>query len=96
MSKKSISHYPMSAVDLAPTVLDLAGIKDDHDFDGKSFKKVLFNPENDSYNKHILIEYWGEGNARTIDPQCFFANDDNLAVPYLQTCFIHYYFCGFF
>lgn len=82
MSKKTISHYPISAVDFVPTVLDLAGIENNHDFDGKTFKTVLFNSEKVLYDKHVLVEYWGEGNAKTIDPECVFVNDNNLAVKY--------------
>lgn len=92
--EKTISNYPISAVDILPTILDLSGIEQDRDFDGKSFKEFLFKSENVVYDRHILVEYWGEASPNTIDPQCFFAYDNNLAVNFFLLLVL--LFCGFF
>ncbi|KAL3271448.1 hypothetical protein HHI36_021934 [Cryptolaemus montrouzieri] len=72
--KKKIISYPISAVDIAPTILDLANAPIPADIDGESFKTKLIEPTD--FNKFILIEYWGEGNQDTIDTNCFWKSDN--------------------
>ncbi|RZC42974.1 Nop52, Sulfatase, Phosphodiest and/or Metalloenzyme domain containing protein [Asbolus verrucosus] len=67
--RKVVSDYPVSAVDFASTILDLAGIKM-ADTDGESFKKQLFSENSQDYDKYVLIEYWGVGAADSVSPQC--------------------------
>ncbi|XP_057663660.1 N-acetylglucosamine-6-sulfatase-like isoform X2 [Diorhabda carinulata] len=74
---KSSETFPISAVDIVPTILDLANIDVPSYIDGISFKKQLFAEPSDSFNKTILIEYWGEGDTRRIDPKCAWT-DPNL------------------
>lgn len=57
-------------MDLAPTIFDLANIEIPGDLDGNSFKQKLFNKTDDEENGIILIEYFGEGNRKTVDPNC--------------------------
>lgn len=71
-----MSNFPISAVDIFPTILDLAEIQIESD--GRSFKKALF--KEDSANNYLLIEYWGEGNANTVDTKCPWGPKDQLSV----------------
>lgn len=93
--RKQLRQYPISSVDIAPTILDLAGVSPDTftdgNFDGQSFKHQLLLSNNNSNindtdtstsNKFILIEYWGESNERSVDSRCGYANDDELSVSY--------------
>ncbi|CAH1990327.1 unnamed protein product [Acanthoscelides obtectus] len=86
ISGPSIPHnttddYPISAVDLVPTILDLAGTEIPNHADGVSFKQRLLEigDEAQSYEKLILVEYWGEGNKKSIDDRCPWKEDGNLA-----------------
>ncbi|XP_064214399.1 N-acetylglucosamine-6-sulfatase isoform X2 [Tribolium castaneum] len=66
--KKTVSEVSVSAVDIFATILDLAEITS-FESDGRSFKEILF--KNQSFdNKYTFIEYWGEGNANSIDSTC--------------------------
>lgn len=78
VKKNRISTLPVSAVDFAPTLLDMAGIKSPEDMDGRSFYNEMLN--NNVEYKIILIEYHGEGNSKSIDSNCPWAYDDNLTV----------------
>lgn len=93
---RTISNFPISAVDIAPTILDLANLTIPNYMDGVSFKKHLFKVD-DFVEKVILIEYTGEGNAKTVSSYCPQVQDSNVAVSvtlkilndYLQIfCFI--------
>lgn len=83
--KKLIEQYPITAVDIAPTILDLASVDLPVNLDGESVKKRLFLKNEDVFWKNVLIEYWGEGNIATVDPGCNLVYDDNLAVNILST-----------
>src|SRR5690606_32106089 len=43
--KKGIRNSLISAIDIAPTILELAGVEKDKRIQGKSFKKLLVNKE---------------------------------------------------
>nr|CAI5856194.1 unnamed protein product [Callosobruchus analis] len=77
--QNTIDEYPISTVDLTPTILELAGVKIPNHVDGVSFKKRLVTKEHSSYERIILVEYWGEGNQKSIDNRCPWKNDGNLA-----------------
>ncbi|KAJ8984175.1 hypothetical protein NQ317_017828 [Molorchus minor] len=77
--RKTLESYPVSSVDLAPTILELADVEVPGDMDGKSFKNVLTSKERVQFIRHIFVEYWGEGNARSIDGRCPWKYDRNLA-----------------
>ncbi|CAG5112325.1 Oidioi.mRNA.OKI2018_I69.chr2.g6551.t1.cds [Oikopleura dioica] len=59
--------YPVSTVDFAPTILDLANQNskklrfEDTNFDGESFKTLLNGSVDTSWRQNLLIEYHGEG-----------------------------------
>ncbi|KAJ8939339.1 hypothetical protein NQ318_005700 [Aromia moschata] len=76
--------HPFTAIDIAPTILDLAGISVPSYMDGTSLKDVLLSDEAGSIAKHIFVEYWGEGSPRTVEKSCPWEYDDeNLAVSVL-------------
>nr|CAH7766912.1 unnamed protein product [Callosobruchus chinensis] len=77
--QNTTDHYPISTVDLAPTILDLAGVEIPNNLDGVSFKQRLVTKEESSYERTLLVEYWGEGNQKSIDNTCPWKNDGNLA-----------------
>lgn len=79
-----LDNYPISAVDIAPTILNLANVTVPNFMDGTSFKDRLFAQHNAIKlpPKYILVEYWGEGNKNSIDNMCPWAYDKNLSVYY--------------
>lgn len=52
----SVSNSLISSVDLAPTILDLAGLPLSETFQGKSFKSLLHNPGS-SIRGHVFAEH---------------------------------------
>ncbi|XP_023309823.1 N-acetylglucosamine-6-sulfatase-like [Anoplophora glabripennis] len=76
---KTMESYPISLVDLAPTILDLAGTEIPDFMDGRSFKEALFSHERKLFSRRIFVEYWGEGKRATIDPSCPWKYDKNLS-----------------
>ena len=67
MKPNSTIPYPVSTVDFAPTILDLANQNskklqfEDTNFDGESFKTLLNGSVDTSWRQNLLIEYHGEG-----------------------------------
>jgi N-acetylglucosamine-6-sulfatase len=51
-------------VDLAPTILDLAGVKADHDLDGRSL--VPFESRSDDPERAVLLESYDRGDGRAV------------------------------
>ncbi|XP_076256472.1 N-acetylglucosamine-6-sulfatase-like isoform X1 [Rhynchophorus ferrugineus] len=76
--KRILEPYPVSSVDIAPTILHLAGIKTDQIMDGNSFKKQLFNKRNVVTLKYIFLEYWGEGEDKMAERGCPWKYDSNV------------------
>lgn len=77
--RKSLTEYPISAVDVAPTILDLAGVRIPEYMEGITFKDALFNVK-DFFERVILIEYYGESDEATVNDECPQSNDNNVAV----------------
>lgn len=87
--KKIVINDLVALIDIAPTVLELANIEDEHKlFDGISFTSS-WNPNCDNEinldkkqtkRTKLLIEYWGEGNEETYNPDCPWAKTDMLNV----------------
>ncbi|CAH1118684.1 unnamed protein product [Phaedon cochleariae] len=77
--KRTLTKYPVSAVDIAPTILDLADVNIPSSMDGKSFKSQLFSSAEIPTNDFIFVEYWGEGAPKTIDARCPWKGDDELS-----------------
>ena len=55
-SIKRVTESLVSSVDIAPTILDLAGIEAVNHFQGVSFKKLLNNPE-EKFRDHVFAEH---------------------------------------
>ncbi|KAH8385796.1 hypothetical protein KR093_006033, partial [Drosophila rubida] len=85
--KSQLIQIPVRLLDLAPTILEWAGISVPDYMDGYSFKKELNgaykNKTLDVINHErtliLLIEYWGEGNDDTYNPLCPGQRHDHLA-----------------
>lgn len=61
---------PVLLIDLAPTILNLAKIEmNNEEFDGQPFDSLLVQEER-GLARRMLIEYWGEGNIETHNPDC--------------------------
>lgn len=81
IKSKTINSYPISFVDIAPTILDLADLEKPTYMDGNSFKEELIHGGDlKNTEKNILIEYHGEGNNKSNDAKCPWCNDQNLTV----------------
>ncbi|CAH0549393.1 unnamed protein product [Brassicogethes aeneus] len=72
IKKKSLSSFPISSVDILPTILDLANVKTPEKLkiDGKSFKEVLFEKIEKMFQRRVYIEYHGMGSGSTVENQC--------------------------
>ncbi|XP_022191155.1 N-acetylglucosamine-6-sulfatase isoform X2 [Nilaparvata lugens] len=69
--EKKLMTSPVVNVDIAGTILDMAGVRYDLDsFDGLSFLPIANTTLPDSRHRSIVIEYRGESNSIDIDPQC--------------------------
>ncbi|XP_058833456.1 N-acetylglucosamine-6-sulfatase-like [Topomyia yanbarensis] len=76
ISHKSLVTSPIALIDIAPTVLEWAGIKAPSQMDGVSFNPTLTQTE--FKERQILIEYWGEGTVKTYNPECPWQKKDKL------------------
>jgi len=54
----TINNRIISNIDIAPTLLDLAHIQTTQKMQGKSFKKLLFNPDDKSWNDTFYYHYY--------------------------------------
>jgi N-acetylglucosamine-6-sulfatase len=79
---KSLVHHPVALIDLAPTILEWAGIESETlQMDGQSFAGRLRAQNDDQVEeRQILIEYWGEGSVETYSPECPWSKYDKLNV----------------
>lgn len=59
--KGSVRHEPISHVDLAPTVIDIAAGSVPENWDGKSYKSLLATTGPVEWRTETLIQYFGEG-----------------------------------
>ena len=60
IAKNKICNYPVSLIDIYPTIVDLTGIPKKDGLDGKSLKELLINP-NIEWDRPVLSTY-GKGN----------------------------------
>ncbi|KAH8308554.1 hypothetical protein KR044_009945, partial [Drosophila immigrans] len=83
--KNQFMHTPVSLLDIAPTILEWAGISVPDYMDGSSFKEDLVAEYKNStlqqtkHERTLLIEYWGEGNDDTYNPLCPWQRSDHLS-----------------
>ncbi|ALC48678.1 CG18278 [Drosophila busckii] len=76
------AHMPVSLLDLAPTMLEWVGLQAPSHMDGRSFGAQLQSPppvNAAQLERTLLIEYWGEGNDDTYNPECPQQRSDHLA-----------------
>lgn len=78
VKKKQVVDVPVSAVDLLPTILELSDVEIPADVDGRSFKSALFS-RRELERKYVFIEYFGEGNPKSVDKTCPWIYDENLS-----------------
>ncbi|KAH8418996.1 hypothetical protein KR222_011869, partial [Zaprionus bogoriensis] len=80
-----VMHMPVSLIDLAPTILEWAGVPVPDYMDGRSLRNDLRVARRSpprvelSSPRALLIEYWGEGNEHTYNPACPGQPSDRLA-----------------
>ncbi|XP_070491658.1 N-acetylglucosamine-6-sulfatase-like isoform X1 [Chironomus tepperi] len=83
IQEKAVVDYPVALIDLAPTILSLAGISYDlTQFDGEPFDKLIDINNVDAeqlYERQILIEHYGEGTIDTFNPECPWRKSQRLA-----------------
>lgn len=77
ITPKSLVKSPVALIDIAPTIVELAKVKPSIPMDGESFLSKIDRP--DIEERQILIEYWGEGNEETYNPDCPWQKKDKLA-----------------
>ncbi|CAH1279329.1 unnamed protein product [Diabrotica balteata] len=77
--RKTLETFPISSVDIAPTILDLAGVDIPSSINGKSFKKELLSEKTEPFARFISISYKGEANQNSIDTSCPWTYDPNLS-----------------
>ncbi|GBP42996.1 N-acetylglucosamine-6-sulfatase [Eumeta japonica] len=72
------SSDPVMNIDLAPTILSLAGVQIPDSMDGKPIE--LFNKKDQvAKERFMLIEYYGERSPKTVDENCPWKYDKNLS-----------------
>lgn len=76
MKKNAVNPQPVLNIDIAPTILHLAGVKAP-DMDGRPVKME----KEEIGERYMLVEYYGEGRDGSVDEKCPWKYDgDNLAV----------------
>lgn len=79
VTRKTILESPVLNIDIAPTLLDIAGKTVPDSMDGLSFLPLIKEQEKDSRSRAFVVEYQGEGNVKSVSAECPW-RDDNLAV----------------
>lgn len=78
---KVVIDSPVLLIDLAPTILNWAKVHVNYDeFDGKPFDYLLTSSTPEKIEpRQMLIEYWGEGNHDTVNPDCPYKKSQRLS-----------------
>jgi N-acetylglucosamine-6-sulfatase len=58
--KGSVAQKNVQNIDIAPTIMDLAGLSPDEQFDGQSFKPILEGTQVDQWRDTLFYEYFWE------------------------------------
>lgn len=78
IKKNTTNPQPVLNIDLAPTILKLAGVEANN-MDGRPIELE----EKEIQERYMLVEYYGEGRDGSVDPKCPWKYDsDNLAQCY--------------
>lgn len=78
--EKVIVNSPALLLDLFPTIQEMMGVHPFEYLDGRSFYADLMNAQRvedqdfkdleQNYNRHLLVEYWGEGDRQQVERAC--------------------------
>lgn len=79
ITPKTLVASPVALIDIAPTVLELAGLDVPDLLDGASVLSTLEDAM-EIEERQLLIEYWGEGTPETYNPDCPWQKKDKLSV----------------
>uniref|UniRef100_A0A182MMR3 J domain-containing protein n=1 Tax=Anopheles culicifacies TaxID=139723 RepID=A0A182MMR3_9DIPT len=76
ISPKTVQDSAVALIDIVPTILRLANVEPPSAIDGRPLP--LNGGRKDVIERQILVEYWGEGNLETHNPQCPWSAQDRL------------------
>nr|CAD7259017.1 unnamed protein product [Timema shepardi] len=80
ISTHKLVTQPVLSIDLAPTLLEIAGLNPPDYMDGVSYLSFLTNERvKEDWERVFLVEYHGEGETNTVDTACPLPRDDTLA-----------------
>ncbi|XP_062560664.1 N-acetylglucosamine-6-sulfatase-like [Armigeres subalbatus] len=79
ITPKTLVASPVALIDIAPTVLELAGLDVPDLLDGASVLSTLEDAM-EIEERQLLIEYWGEGTPETYNPDCPWQKKDKLSL----------------
>lgn len=80
ISAKSLIKEPTVNIDIAPTILNMAGLPANSQMDGWSFLQYAKRSAQRPPHKCFLLEYVGEGDSGRVSPHCPLVNDNTLTV----------------
>nr|CAD7455639.1 unnamed protein product [Timema tahoe] len=80
ISTNKLVTQPVLSIDLAPTLLEMAGLDPPDYMDGVSYLSFLTDERvKVDWERVFLVEYHGEGETNTVDTACPLPRDDTLA-----------------
>lgn len=80
---KSLVKETTVNIDIAPTIIEMAGLPANSHMDGWSFLQYATKTAHRPPHKCFLLEYVGEGDAGRVSSQCPLVNDNTLTVSYI-------------
>ncbi|XP_013174258.1 PREDICTED: N-acetylglucosamine-6-sulfatase-like, partial [Papilio xuthus] len=67
IEENTTSDLPVINIDLAPTIISLAGLKPSRLMDGRPIELIGNKTKTE---RTMLVEYYGEAKDGTVDPEC--------------------------